>query len=119
MNTHVWWILEVRVGEGQESDFRALMAEMVAATEANEPGTLGYEWSTSADGGLCHIYERYVDCEAVMTHLTTFGDKYAERFAQVVEPFRTVVYGSPDAAVKEALADLNPIYMQPAAGFSR
>jgi hypothetical protein len=92
---------------------------MVAATEASEPGTLGYEWSTSSDGRVCHIYERYADSAAVMIHLTTFGEKYASRFGQVLEPVRTVVYGSPNAAVREALADLSPIYMQPAAGFSR
>ncbi len=119
MDNTVSWILELRIREGREGDFRALMAEMVAATEKNEPGTLAYEWSVSPDGGLCHIYERYVDSAAVMIHLTTFGEKYAARFGQVLEPTRTVVYGAPTAAVKEALADLNPSYMEPAAGFSR
>ena len=119
MSNHVSWILELRVRDGRENDFRALMAEMVAATEANEPGTLDYEWSTSADGRLCHIYERYIDSAAVMIHLATFGEKYAGRFEQVLEPVRMVVYGSPSAAVREELADLNPICMEPAAGFSR
>ena len=113
------WILEVRVRSGRENDFRPLMAEMVAATEANEPGTLSYEWSVSADGGVCHIYERYTDSTAVMTHLTTFRGRFAARFERVLEPVRTVVYGAPSAAVKDALADLNPRYMEPAAGFNR
>ena len=79
MKNQVSWILELRVQEGRESDFRALMAEMVAATEANDPGTLGYEWSASADGRACHIYERYTSA-AVMTHLVTFGERFAPRF---------------------------------------
>ena len=50
MNTHVCWMLELQVREGRDEEFRALMAEMAAATEASEPGTLDYEWSLSADG---------------------------------------------------------------------
>ena len=45
------------------------MAEMASATEANEKDTLMYEWRTSADDKQCHIYERYVDSAAVLTHL--------------------------------------------------
>ena len=119
MTNQVSWVLELRVRDGRGADFRALMAEMAAATEANEPGTLGYEWSLSADARTCHIYERYIDSAAVMVHLATFAEKYAVRFWQVLEPVRTVVYGSPDAVVKEALADLDPSYLEPAAGFTR
>jgi quinol monooxygenase YgiN len=119
MNSQVSWILEVQVRDGRENDFRSLMTEMVSATQANEPDTLSYEWSTSADGKQCHIYERYADSTAVMTHLATFDEKYAGRFLEVVQPLRVVVYGSPSAAVKAALADLSPLYFEPAAGFSR
>jgi hypothetical protein len=72
----------------------------------------------STDGGLCHIYERYADSAAVMIHLTTFGERYAARFEQALEPLRTVVDGSPTGHVKEALADPNPVYMEPAAGLA-
>jgi hypothetical protein len=37
----------------------------------------------------------------------------------VFKPTRFVVYGSPSQEVKDALADFNPVYMQPAGGFSR
>ena len=119
MNSYVYWMLELDVQPGQENDFRVLMAEMVSATQANESGTLNYEWSTSADGKVCHIYERYVDSAAVMTHLGTFGERFAGRFLKILKPVRFVVYGSPSAAVKDALAGFNPIYMQALGGFSR
>ena len=67
-------MLELEVQDGRENDFRALMTEMIRATEANETGTLSYEWSTSADGKQCHIYERYADSTAVLAHLATFGE---------------------------------------------
>ena len=117
-NNHVFWIIELEIQAGRESDFRQLMAEMVSATQANEPGALNYEWSTSADGKQCHIFERYVDSSAVLTHLAAIG-KYVERFLEILKPVRIVGYGAPSPAVKEALAGLNPVYMQAAGGFSR
>ena len=119
MSELVSWMLELEIKEGRESDVRNLAAEMVSATKANEPATLDYEWSISADGKQCHIFERYVDSAAVMTHAGTFGEKYAARFLEILKPVRMVVYGSPSAAVRDAVADFQPVYMQSLSGFSR
>ena len=119
MATDVSWMLELNREPVREKEFLALMNEMVAAARAKEAGTLSYEWSTSADGSVCHIFERYVDSTAVMTHLATFGEKFAGRFLELLKPVRCVVYGSPSQEVKDALADLNAIYMQSAGGFTR
>jgi quinol monooxygenase YgiN len=119
MNTHVCWMLEMQVREGRDDDFRALMAEMAAATEANEPGTLAYEWSLSADGRQCHLWERYADSAAALVHGATFGSRWAARFFDVLAPVRLVLYGSPSDEVKAALAPFSPVVMAPAAGFSR
>ena len=118
MPAEVSWVLEASFHPGREKDFRVLVDEMVAATRAHEPGTLSYEWSTSADGSVCHIFERYVD-SAVMIHLATFAEKYASRFLAVLKPVRFVVHGSPNQDVKNALAAFNTVYMQPVGGFSR
>lgn len=119
MNKTVYWLLELEIQAGREKDFEVLMKEMVGATQANEPGTLNYEWNTSADGKQCHMYERYVDSAAAMTHLGNFGAKFAGRFMEVFKPVRFVVYGSPSQEVKDALAGFNPVNMNAADGFSR
>lgn len=119
MSDYVSWVLDLELGAGKEEDFRTLMAEMVAATEANEPGALAYEWSLDESGKLCSIYERYADSAAVMVHMTTFGEKYAQRFVSIFKPVKMVVFGSPDGEVKKALAPLSPIYMTQVGGFSR
>jgi quinol monooxygenase YgiN len=119
MAADVSWVLELNVQPGHEKDFPALVEDMVRATQEDEPGTLGYQWSTSADGGVCHIYEHYVDSAAVLTHLATFGEKFAGRFLEILAPTRFVVYGSPSQEVKDALAAFQPVYMQSAGGFSR
>ena len=119
MSNEISWMLELDVREGREEALRTLMAEMVDATRANEPDTLAYVWNFTGDGRTCHLYERYADSAAVLTHLGTFGARFASRFFDALQPTRFTVYGSPTAAARDALAGLNPVYMAPAAGFQR
>ncbi len=119
MSDVVGWVLDLELQAGKEEEFRQLMEEMVAATEANEPGALAYEWFLDESGKMCTIYERYSDSAAVMVHMTTFGEKYAQRFLSVLMPKQMVVFGSPNDEVRQALAALGPLYMSKAAGFSR
>lgn len=119
MAGQVSWLLELTINPGRGEDFKTLVQDMVGATLAAEPGTLAYEWSTSADGTVCHIYERYFDSAAVMVHLGAFGEDFAQRFLDILVPTRFVVYGTPSPEVKEALAAFGPVYMETAGGFSR
>mgnify|MGYP001597568073 FL=1 len=108
MNAHVHWLLEVDVKDGQIGAFKALMEEMVAATQADEPGTLNYEWFFNDGETVCHIYERYADSAATMVHMGNFGSKFAQRFLSMVTPTRFSLYGAPDDTVREALSGLAP-----------
>lgn len=119
MITHVAWMLNMQVLPGRLEALKALMAEMSAATEANEPGTLAYEWSLSADGTACDLWERYADSAAALVHMETFGTRFAERFFSVLAPQRLTLYGAPNDAVKAGLAPMGAVIMAPAAGFSR
>lgn len=119
MDKHVYWILELNIRAGKGPEFHALMDEMVTATLNDEPGALNYEWSTSDDGSVCHIFERYVDSVATVKHLTTFGEKFAARFMEILSPTKFTVYGSPNQQVKDALAAFGVAIMSPVGGFSR
>ena len=119
MSEHVDLVLETDVNPGQLEALRTLMDEMVEATKANEPGTLNYEWHVSDDGSTCHLYERYVDSDAVMAHLGAFGANYAERFMAALTPTAFTVYGRPNTAVREALSAFGPRYLGPFGGFAR
>jgi len=112
-------MLELNIQEGKGAELPALIEDMVKATLENEPGTLDYQWSTSSDGTVCHIFERYVDSDGVMVHLGAFGVRFAARFTEILSPTRFVIYGSPNQAVKDALAPFNPTYLGSAGGFSR
>lgn len=119
MSTEVHWVLELDIKDGQLDNFKALMAEMVDATKANEPDATHYEWFVNEAETSCHIYERYADSAAVMTHLGTFGEKFAERFLAALAPIRLVVYGDPSDEVRDALAGLGAAHMKQVGGFAR
>lgn len=117
MEKTVHWLLEVSVNEGKLQDFKTLMGEMVAATQA-EPGTLIYEWYFDESQQTCQINERYQDSSATMVHLQSFGG-FADRFMAAVTPVNFIVMGAPDESVREGLAGLSPTYLRQEAGFSR
>ena len=119
MTENVYWILEVAIKPGYFEELKALASTMVEVTQKNELGTLNCEWAISDDQKSCHIYERYQDSAAVMVHLKSFGDQFASRFAELGTPTRFVVYGAPNAQVKDALGAANIVYMAPLMGFSR
>jgi quinol monooxygenase YgiN len=119
MSNNVYWVLELAIKPGELDNFKGLMAEMVEATQTNEPNTLNYEWTISEDNKNCHMYERYANSGATMSHLGVFGEKFAERFMEAVELIRFVVYGNPNDEVKEALSGFGAVFMSPIGGFAR
>jgi len=117
MSEHIYWILQVAIHPGKLEDFRLVARDLTAKTQS-EPGTLGYEWNLSEDETICHIYERYQNAEALLTHVHSFG-VFAARFMQACHPTRFHVYGPVTDEVKNALTDLGPVYFSPLGGFSR
>jgi quinol monooxygenase YgiN len=119
MAGHIYWIVEANVREGKLDELKALMKEMVDATNANEPGTLNYEWTISDDAKRCTLYERYTDSAAALKHLASFGRNYASRFTGCLEPKKVVAHGNPTEELKKVLAGQGAMFMRPFGGFSR
>lgn len=118
MSDNVSWVLQVSVKDGQLDAFRSLMEEMVSATR-NEDGALIYEWFISGDENDVHIYERYADSDAVLTHLGNFGQNFANRFFALVEPTGFSVYGEPSEAAGQALGEAGAQVLGTFGGFAR
>ncbi|MEZ5277354.1 MAG: antibiotic biosynthesis monooxygenase [Opitutaceae bacterium] len=118
-SNRITWHLKLNVKPGKQETLRALCAEMSKATASNEPGTLIYEWYISPDGTSCHIIESYADSAAAMVHIATFGEKYAERFLDCLEPTGLAVYGNPSEEVRSALAGHGAVHLGELGGFRR
>lgn len=119
MDKHVQWMLVAKVRDGELDTFKKLMAGMIKTTQDNEPGALNYEWHIGDDGKTCHIYERYADDAATMTHLASFGQNFAKDFMSVASIEGITMYGNPGDEVREAMKAMGPVYMSPIGGFAR
>ena len=118
MSNPISWHVELQVKPGQLNDLRALTGQMVESTRT-EPGALIYERYISDDHKIVHVFERYVDSNAAVAHLTAFGKMYGERFAKLVDRKRFTVFGTPTVELKEILDPLGATYVAAVAGFSR
>ena len=118
MSQTVSWNLQLAVQDGKLDAARALMAEMVAATD-QEPGAITYEWFLSADASSCHICEKYADSAAALAHLGGFGANFAERFLQCFAPTAFWVYGDPSGEVRGVLDGFGAVYLGSLGGFAR
>ncbi len=119
MKQTVYWNLELNINPQIKEDLQSLVDEMVKQTEANEPGTLIYEWQIDGDMSECHILERFVDSDALMAHLGNFQAHFAEKFFNILEIKRWQVYGNPSDQVKETLGSMGAQFFSQVGGFSR
>ncbi len=119
MSEIIEWVLEMDIQPGQAANVQPLVDEMVAATQATEPGALHYEYFLNADITRCTVLERYADNAAVMTHLANFGTHFAPRFLATFAPVRFTVYGPADAQVRAALAGFGATHEDRISGFAR
>lgn len=119
MTVTVGWFIQAEIRTGKLDALKDLISEMCTRSRDNEPGTLAYEWSISADGTTGHLYERYADSDAALAHLASFGEHFAERFMPLVGALRMSVYGTPSEALSQELSDMEPVYFEKVDGFAR
>jgi quinol monooxygenase YgiN len=104
---------------GQMENFRQLMPRLVAAV-AEEPGTLVYEWSFHPDQKTYNVMEIYQNSDALVAHNKhVAAADFLKELGQVRKITNAIVFGSPDAQVKEALVRLDPVYTSHIDGFMR
>lgn len=114
----LYWVFTLHVEPGKFAAFRTLVADIVIASH-QEPGTLAYQYSVSADETTVHIFERYRDSDAFVVQVEQTFAPHAERFRQLVTVASKVVYGKPNAAARTALDCFNATYMTLFDGFAR
>ncbi len=119
MTTNISWLLELSIKDDSLKAFDNLKNEMIADVRASEPGALHYEWYISSDKSVCHIYERYENPAAAMTHLANFGQRFAARFFGAADVTRMTVFGDVSEDVRAALTKVGGVFMNNWDGFTR
>ncbi|MCB1340271.1 MAG: antibiotic biosynthesis monooxygenase [Pseudooceanicola sp.] len=119
MSDIIEWVLEMKVQDGQADKVQPLLDEMVAATKADEPGALVYEYYMDVAKSRCTVIERYADSDAAMVHLGNFGARFADRFLAAFAPERFTVYGPASDQLRAAVAGFGAVHFGQVAGFCR
>ncbi|MDW3181345.1 MULTISPECIES: putative quinol monooxygenase [unclassified Roseobacter] len=119
MEDHIEWVLEMTIQDGMYDGVQPLIDEMVAATQANEPGALVYDYHLTEDKTRCTVLERYADNDAALLHLQNFGAHFADRFLAAFAPERFTVYGPSNDALRAALSGFGATFETRVGGFCR
>ncbi len=86
--------------------FKQVAAEALELT-IPEPGTLHYDWFFSEDETKCVVREIYADSDAMLAHLGNVGELLG-RLIELGGGLEPEGFGSPSAALAEAIAPFNP-----------
>lgn len=111
--------VDMTIPKGKLKEFQRIAQQMIAASR-KEPGTLGYQWFLSADGGRCRIVETYANSQAVLAHLA--GPVITEFFPKLmgqskIDAFE--VYGKPSPKAAAKLKGSGAVIFGTWRGFSR
>ena len=120
MSDQVAWTVDMDIGEGKLKALKALITEMVAQTQAKEPGALGYQWDITEDGKRLTIRERYKDIAAVQAHMGNVGPTHIPRLMGMGTVTSFTVYAdNVTPELRATLAGAHPSFTQNAGGFVR
>jgi len=114
----VHWIMELSISEQQFDVINALMEELISEAD-REIGTVAHEWNFNDDGSVCQLYERFVDADAAMLHLSMIGEHFADRFLAACTVTRVTILGYANEDVRRALAKFSPNVLTQKGGFAR
>ena len=115
----VRFTVALSIAEGKLEAFEAIAQTMVAGSE-QEVGTLVYEFCLSRDRKRCRLIEKYVNADAVLTHLT--GPVVQELVPKILEVSTMSgfeVYGDPGPKAAEMLTAVGAEIFESWWGISR
>jgi quinol monooxygenase YgiN len=117
-NNDLYWVFTLSLQPEDFEEFKELVARIVRES-AKEPGTLAYQYSVNEDKTTVHIFERYQNSSAFVSHVENTFAQFAEQFLALVSVVSLTVYGAPDASARKALDSFNAVYMTIFDGFSK
>jgi len=110
-------VIHQKLNEGQLENFRSVTQGLAAIVEAEEPGTLVYEFYIGDDGTEAYVLSTFKDSASFLVHESRAWE------AGYVEPdfgpLTAVVLGSPSAEAREVLSWLKPAYFPLFVGCTR
>jgi len=111
--------VDLVVNDGQLEAFKSIAQTMTSVSQA-EPGTLGYEWFSSADGKHFRLVETYVDSSALEAHfMGPAVRQWVPKLVEVSKPAAFEIYGDPGPKVTEMTRRFGAVVFQYWIGIGR
>jgi quinol monooxygenase YgiN len=110
----------VTILKGKREEYKKLVQDMSRMVEANEPGTLHYQFYLNRDETKCIVNEIYANSEATLAHINGVASQtILPKIHKVSRISKLDVYGNPSKELQKVLADVVSQAYIPFAGFSR
>jgi quinol monooxygenase YgiN len=111
---------EFTIQEGKVEEYKKLVEEMSRVVEANEPGTINYQFYLNRDETKCIVSERYANSEAVFAHINGVASQtILPKIFNVSKISKFEVYGNPSEELQKLLTIFSPHIYTQFTGFTR
>jgi len=111
--------VDLVVNDGQLEAFKSIAQTMNSVSKA-EPGTLGYEWFSSADGKHFRLVETYADSSAIEAHfMGPAVQQWVPKLVEVCKATAMEIYGDPGPKVTEMAGGFGAVVFQYWIGIGR
>jgi quinol monooxygenase YgiN len=119
-NSSIHFRALVTIVKGKREEYKKMVQEMSRTVEANEPGTLHYQFYLNRDETKCIVNEIYANSEATIAHINGVASQtILPKIHNVSRISRIEVYGNPSEELQKVLADVVSQTYIPFTGFSR
>ena len=118
MTSHIWYLGEYSIAEGQTAVFKDLIAKVIELEQAKGQDVLNYEFFFNDDETTFYAIELFRDSEAVLAHLQR-ASEIIPKILEVAELTRFEIHGNATAALREAMAPFGAKMFSYWAGFTR
>lgn len=117
-NNNIHIRAEVTIEEGKKEEYKKLIQDIIRAVEANEPGTINYQFYFDKSETECIIWETYANSEALLAHINGVASQtILPKIHGVSKIIRLDVYGNPTEELQKVLSGTQTFNLF--AGFSR
>jgi quinol monooxygenase YgiN len=104
-NNNIHIRAEVIIEEGKKEEYMKLIKDIIRTVEANEPGTINYQFYLDNSETECIIWETYANSEVLLAHINGVASQTILPQIHGVSKIRRLDdYGTPSEELQKVLS---------------
>ncbi len=118
MSAEIWIIAEFTPKEGKNDEFKEVANLFITTVQANEPGTLTYQFYFNKLQTKCLVLAQFRDSKAVLAHFKDVGGLVL-KLIETAQLTRGELYGNVSTELRLVATPFGVNFFKPWGGFSR